>query len=230
VATSFEDLLRPALPAHVTIAAPLGVGGQGAVFRGTCNGQAAAVKVFQGTTDARRVDRECQLLARLTCPHVVRLLEHFPVTINTDQFRVVVYELHNGGDLSPLARVGSSALTEAELAVIGLQVGTGIETLWASRIVHRDIKPANIVRASDNRCVLVDVGLARHLDRSDITVAGGAPGTRGFRSPEQAHGRRALTINSDVNGTYFLRIILRVQAFGLGRAAWLAGRTAWGGV
>jgi serine/threonine protein kinase len=43
----------------------------------------------------------------------------------------------------------------------------------------------------------VDVGLARHIDRSDITALGGAPGTPGYKSPEQARGRRHLTVHSD---------------------------------
>lgn len=209
MASTFEELLRAALPLHMTLAAPLGAGGQGTVFRGTCNGQEAAIKAFTASTDARRIDRECQLLSTLSCPYVVRILEHRSVTVGTDDIRIVVYEYHDGGDLSALTRLGSAALTEADLVAIGSQVGTGIATLWTNRIVHRDIKPANIVRATDGRYLLVDVGFARHLDLSDITAAGGAPGTRGYRSPEQARGRRALTINSDV---YSLGVTLYVLA------------------
>jgi serine/threonine-protein kinase len=137
-------------------------------------------------------------LSKLNSPHVVRLLEHFPATVGTERVHIVAYEFHSGGDLTPHLEPGAPPLPESELVAIGIQVGMGIITLWASRIVHRDIKPANIVRATDGRYVLVDVGLARHLDLSDITAAGGTPGTRGFRSPEQARGRRSLTLHSDV--------------------------------
>jgi eukaryotic-like serine/threonine-protein kinase len=195
---NFEDQLRAAAPQHISISAPLGAGGQGTVFRGTCNASPAAIKVFTPATDARRIDRECQLLSALNCPYVVRILEHFPVTVGTERLRIVVYEYHDGGDLTAHLQTATPQLTEKQLLSIGHQVGMGIATLWASRIVHRDIKPANIVRADDGRHVLVDVGFARHLDLSDITAAGGAPGTRGFRSPEQAKGRRSLTIHSDV--------------------------------
>jgi len=194
----FIDRLRAAIPSHVTIDGPVGAGGQGTVFLGKCRGSAAAVKVFDAATDLRRVDRECTLLAKLTCPHVVRLIEHFNVRINADSLRIVVYEYHPGGDLSAMLAPGAPPVSEADLIKIGLEAGTGIATLWKFRIVHRDIKPANIVRAADGRCLLVDVGFARHLDLSTLTVAGGAPGTRGFRSPEQTAGRKALTINSDV--------------------------------
>jgi hypothetical protein len=66
VASTFEDLLRAAVPSHLTLTAPLKAGGQGAVFRGTCNGQEAAIKAFTTSTDARRIDRECRLLSTTT--------------------------------------------------------------------------------------------------------------------------------------------------------------------
>jgi serine/threonine protein kinase len=191
------DQIRAQIPPNVTIATPLGTGGQGTVYRGTFNGQPAAVKIFQPATDARRVDRECDVLASLSCPNVVRLFDHLTVTVVPEQVRVVLYEYHDGGDLMIHLQAGSPTLPEADLVAIGAQVSNGIETLWSKRIVHRDIKPANIVRASDGHHLLVDVGLARHLDLSDITAAGGAPGTLGFRSPEQARGRKSLTIHSD---------------------------------
>lgn len=191
------DRLRSVLPAGVTVSAPLGGGGQGTVFRGTCYGANAAVKVFKTDADSRRVDREIDLLSQLTCQHVVRLLRHITATLDNDPVRILVYELHEGGDLHQHLVQGAASVPAQELVKIGTQVATGIDTLWSKRIVHRDIKPANIVRASDGRYVLVDAGFARHLDRSDLTI-GGAPGTQGFRSPEQARGRKALTIHSDV--------------------------------
>ena len=206
---TFEDKLRTALPNHVTLTGPLKGGGQGAVFLGTCRGQAAAIKAYNSSTDTRRVDRECKVLAEIRCPHVVRVLDHFSVTIDTQTLRIVVYEYHSGGDLSSLLQANAPTVAENDLVAIGLQVSTGITTLWAKRIVHRDIKPPNIVRANDGRCVLVDIGFARHIDLSDITGAGGSPGTTGFRSPEQFTGRKSLTIHSDV---YSLGVTLYLLA------------------
>jgi eukaryotic-like serine/threonine-protein kinase len=53
------------------------------------------------------------------------------------------------------------------------------------------------VASADGRNVLVDVGIARHLTLTDLTGVGGWAGTPGFMSPEQAVGRRSLTIHSD---------------------------------
>lgn len=191
------DRLRSVLPTGVTVSGPLGGGGQGTVFRGVCDGTNAAVKVFKPNADTRRVDREIELLSELTCPYVVRLLRHLSATLDNDPVRILAYELHDGGDLNQHLLQAAPAVSPSALIKIGTEVATAINTLWSKRIVHRDIKPANIVRAADGRYVLVDVGFARHLDRSDLTI-GGAPGTPGFRSPEQARGRKALTIHSDV--------------------------------
>lgn len=129
---------------------------------------------------------------------------------------LVAYELHSGGDLTALLAPGAQPLAEAELAKIGQDIGSAADALWARRIVHRDIKPANIVRASNGTYVLVDVGLARHVDRSGLTGAGLAVGTPGYMSPEQARGRRDLTVHSDAFalGITLYEIAAKVHPFG----------------
>ncbi|MEZ6244296.1 MAG: serine/threonine-protein kinase [Phycisphaerales bacterium] len=191
------DHIRPHLSAGLEVEGPLGsAGGQGAVLKGKFNGAPAAIKVFRPETDHRRVDREIELLSNLACPRVVKLLHAETLEIEGESLRVLAYELHTGGDLTRHLANTAPPLTPVELVKIGHEVGIAVEELWKRKIVHRDIKPANIVEGNDGGCVLVDVGLARHVDRSNITL-GGAPGTRGFRSPEQARGRKSLTIHSD---------------------------------
>src|SRR5208283_2542209 len=62
-----------------------------------------------------------------------------------------------------------------------------------------DIKPSNIMLRDAGGAVLIDLGAARHLeaDYGDADVR--KPfGTKGYFSPEQARGARALTCASDV--------------------------------
>lgn len=193
------DELRKALSARYTVVGAFGsAGGQGSVYRGTCDGHEAAIKAFSPTTDERRIKRELDTLQRLTCPHLVRVLGVEAVRIvSMGEITVVAYELHSGGDLTQHLGPTAAKLSEADLVKIAAEVGLAIDVLWKERIVHRDVKPANIVRAADGRLVLVDLGLARHVDRSGITRPGGAPGTPGFMSPEQAEGRQNLTIHAD---------------------------------
>ena len=59
-------------------------------------------------------------------------------------------------------------------------------------IVHRDLKPANIRVRPSGSPVIIDFGLARHLNLPDLTltVAGAAIGTPRYFAPEQFEGTK----------------------------------------
>jgi len=119
------------------------------------------------------------------------------VVLNGATCSVVAYEYLPGGDLRKHLTGNAVPLTKQKILEIGQDVASAVEVLWLNRIVHRDIKPANIVDGATN-FVLVDVGCARHVDRSNLTLVGHVAGTPGYMSPEQARGRRNLTIHSDI--------------------------------
>jgi len=191
-------LLRAALPSEFQVDDYLDAGGQGAVFRGKYRGEDAALKVFAASQDPRRLEREIALLQQLDHPNVVRIRAVTSVNLSGQVCWVVAYEFLSGGDLRNLLSPAQPPISGAQLSKIGDDISAAIEALWIKRIVHRDIKPANIVIADPDRYVLVDLGLARHLDRSTLTLVGFMVGTQGYMSPEQARGRRHLTIHSDV--------------------------------
>jgi eukaryotic-like serine/threonine-protein kinase len=196
-----EDMLqqfRAAMPSGYELECPLSQGGQGMVFRGSLRGETVAIKIFLAPDDPRRLERELVLLREIDCGNLVALRDSTLITVQGRSLTVVAYEYHAGGDLCGHLEPGAPLLPQSTLWRLGREVAIAIEALWAKRIVHRDVKPANIVTAVDGGFVLVDVGFARHLDRSDITAIGGSPGTNGYKSPEQARGRRNLTIHSDV--------------------------------
>lgn len=189
--------LQRLLPVGWIITDRLKSGGQGAVFRGSLRGTPAAIKLFGSLDDPRRVQREIDLLKDPLSAHLVRILDNTHATIQGRLTPVVAYELLAGHDLEQYLAPQAQVLSERDLALIGAHVSEALETLWLRRICHRDVKPGNIIK--DGRgYVLVDVGIARYLDLTDVTLAGAAPGTRGFMSPEQATGRRTLTVQSDV--------------------------------
>lgn len=192
------DLLRAALPPEFRVDGYLNAGGQGTVFRGQYRGQDVAIKLFGPNQDQRRLEREIDLLQRIDHPNVVKIRTFTTVDLDGSTCAVVAYEFLSGGDLRVSLSAHNPPITANRVLKIGADVASAVEALWQQRIVHRDIKPANIVAASSDRYVLVDVGLARHVDRSTLTLIGHTAGTHGYMSPEQARGRRSLTIRSDI--------------------------------
>jgi len=88
-------------------------------------------------------------------------------------------------------------LPEGAVRTIMTDMCGALVELWVRRIVHRDIKPDNILLQSDTHAVLFDLGIAKHLDMSTITIPGGWLGTLGYMSPEQRKGQRP-SVKTDV--------------------------------
>lgn len=192
------DQLRAALPREWAVDRIIKQGGQGFVCLGTLNSQIVALKVYSLATDTRRIDRELSCLSEIDCPSLVKVRGRTNISLGGAEATVVAYEFLPGGDLRQFLVPNAATLDESTLREIGRQAGVAIEELWRRRIVHRDIKPDNIVVAGGGRYVVVDLGIARHLDRSNLTVGWAVPGTPGYMSPEQARGIKNLTIHSDV--------------------------------
>jgi serine/threonine protein kinase len=77
-------------------------------------------------------------------------------------------------------------------------MAVAIDGLWDMRLVHRDIKPENILLDTEGQAVLIDLTIAKHVDRTTLTRYGRTFGTPGYMSPEHARGRGALTQKSDI--------------------------------
>ena len=61
-------------------------------------------------------------------------------------------------------------LSEKETIRIGEQLLEALIKVESSSLVHRDIKPENIMLLSDGRVVLLDFGIARHLNLPSLTA------------------------------------------------------------
>jgi len=78
------------------------------------------------------------------------------------------------------------------------QLVDAVAVVHQSNILHRDIKPSNLVVDRSGRIKLLDFGLARVGQGSQITQPGRALGTRGYMSPEQARGEPDVDGRSDL--------------------------------
>jgi formylglycine-generating enzyme required for sulfatase activity len=191
-----------ALGDRYTLVRELGQGGMGAVFLGrdVKLGREVAIKVLPPTTRAYlgsdRFQREVQLVARLSHPHIVPLFEADEV----DGFLYYVMGYVAGESLAErLARQGQLPLEEA--LRITTEVGDALQYAHEHGIVHRDIKPANIL-LSDGHALVTDFGIAKSVAESEegktLTGTGVTVGTAAYMSPEQASGERRIDARSDV--------------------------------
>ncbi|HJQ36041.1 MAG TPA: serine/threonine-protein kinase [Thermoanaerobaculia bacterium] len=198
----------PRQPSHADVIAavvglfdnvrPLAQGGQGAVYRATPHGSAeeVALKIYFGDQLDERTAREIAALKRLKGETIVRLHADGAIDIGGNSYNYIATTFIEGDVLSSV--LTQRQLSFTEIAAIGRDVALAIDELWANdRIVHRDVKPSNVMLRADGRAVLIDLGVARHLNLSPLTTAGKTWGTEGYMAPEHARGN-PLSCKADV--------------------------------
>ena len=187
------------------ITGPLGAGGMGEVYRAHDSrlNRDVAIKtlpasVADDATRMARFQREAQMLAALSHPHIASIygLEEAAGEC------ALVMELVEGPTLAERIAIGPIPLDEA--LAIARQIGEALEAAHEKGIVHRDLKPANIKLTADSQVKVLDFGLAKAFDAEaasgrtrgqsatltlEATGAGVIMGTAGYMSPEQARGK-----------------------------------------
>jgi hypothetical protein len=174
----------------------LGEGGMGVVWlaQDTRLHRPVAVKRITGGAEAggrKRAGREAVAAARLAHPAIVALYE---AGQDGDGDWILVCELVRGATLQALLRDG--ALSDRDVAEIGIALCEALEHAHGRGVVHRDIKPANIIcpDAVDEAgavAKLTDFGVARLAGDETLTRTGDVLGTLAYMAPEQARGRAA---------------------------------------
>lgn len=177
----------------------LGQGGMASVYRAIDEnlGVEVAVKDNLFTTEdyARQFRREAVILANLRHPNLPRVTDHFVIN---GQGQYLVMDYIEGEDLRQrMERLG--VLEEEEVITIGAAVCDAL-TYLASRkppIIHRDIKPGNVKITPQGHIFLVDFGLAKTMQSSQVTTTGARAMTPGFSPPEQ-YGTARTDHRSDI--------------------------------
>lgn len=173
---------------------PLGRGAFGETWRlDLADGTHRAAKVIMSPTYSQdRLDREVEGLRRVNSPHVVKLIDTTSVDVGGATRAALVFQFVPGGDAASRLEPGKQIHPEG-VVTFGHGIMSGLMALHGVDTVHRDIKPANIaVRGGDwGQPVLLDLGLARVLDRDSITSYPSLMGTAPFMAPEQLRQERA---------------------------------------
>ncbi|HSB37289.1 MAG TPA: serine/threonine-protein kinase, partial [Thermoanaerobaculia bacterium] len=206
---------RPELPASLagqsigayTLVEPIGQGGMGTVWLasrsdGRFEGR-VAVKLLNaslvGRAGEQRFRREGSILARLTHPHIARLLD---AGVSASGQPYIVLE-HVDGE--PIDRYSDARRLSVEARLrLFLDVCAAVAQAHANLIVHRDIKPSNVLVARGGQVKLLDFGIAKLLEEESgeggataLTRDGGRALTPDFAAPEQLAGG-AVTTATDV--------------------------------
>jgi eukaryotic-like serine/threonine-protein kinase len=189
---------------------PIGQGGMGVVYRAErVSGdftQQVAFKLIDGrlrsADSMRRFRSERQILASLTHPNIVMLLDG-GVTDHGEAYLVMEYvDGVRITDHCAAARLG----LDRRLTLFR-QVCAAVQHAHRHGVVHRDLKPGNIFVTPDGIPKVLDFGIAKVVDRTstDVTAVGaGAALTPNYASPEQLRGL-PVTTSSDV---YSLGVLL----------------------
>ncbi|MER5614158.1 protein kinase [Streptomyces sp. NPDC002215] len=196
ISTGTGDILTPLGPddpretAGYRLLARIGEGGMGTVYLShTRGGQAVALKLIRREFGddpefRRRFEQEVQAARRVQGYHLVPVVDHD----TSGQQPWLASAFVPGMSLQ-------SALTDhgpLPLPTVFRLVGCTAQALTAihaAGVVHRDLKPGNILLGAAGPYV-IDFGIARAADATQLTRSGGLIGTPQFMSPEHALGEK----------------------------------------
>ncbi|MBZ5599786.1 MAG: serine/threonine-protein kinase [Acidobacteriia bacterium] len=185
------------------IAAPVGAGGMGEVYRAHDSrlGRDVAVKVLpqsfaQDAERMRRFEQEARAVAALSHPNVLAVFD-----VGTHEGTpYLVSELLEGESLRE--RIQQGPIPQRKAVEYAIQAADGLAAAHEKGMVHRDLKPDNLFLTSNGRIKILDFGLAKFeqaeaasnvtaaltAGESVRTAAGVVLGTASYMSPEQVRG------------------------------------------
>ncbi len=162
----------------------------GAVYRAfdRQSGVEVAVKRLLDVRHAARFEIEARLLASLSHPRVVKVIDHS----SDDQGLYIVMDLVHGVDLgATLKRSGDPGLTIGDAVEYVRHGCEALSYVHSQQIVHRDVKPQNMILGEDG-VVLVDFGVARTLGSEEqVTRARSRSARRATWRPRSSPAARS---------------------------------------
>jgi tRNA A-37 threonylcarbamoyl transferase component Bud32 len=185
------DAVRAALAGDYEILEEIGRGGMAIVYRARDRelDREVAVKVLPphlafDESFVERFQREGRIAAQLEHPHIVPIYG----VGRSGQIVYLVMKLLRGESLARrLATRG--VLAAADVRRVLAETAGALGYAARRSVVHRDIKPHNIMLDEEDRCVVMDFGIARSGADSKLTATGMSVGTPRYMSPEQARAR-----------------------------------------
>lgn len=176
---------------HYKILEKLGEGGMGIVYLAEDLNleRKVAIKflpryIASNSEERERFKIEAKATAALNHPNITTIyaIEEY----GEDTF--IVMEYIDGVELKD--KIKSGPISNDEAINITIQIAEGLEAAHTKGIVHRDIKSQNIMITKDGKVKIMDFGLAKIDQGSQVTKTGTTLGTLAYMSPEQIRGVR----------------------------------------
>lgn len=189
-----------------------GCGGFKCTFRAKLDGVTVAVQVHDpGRVSPVRLDREIDAMLSVEAENVARLVKVTSFEEDGRVYPVFICEYVDGTTLADLIESGQR-FTWDGVGRIALGITQGLVAIHSSQLIHRDIKPANVmIRSGSGSPVILDLGVAKHLDKETLTPTGLQPGTRVWMAPEQLRGEKFIDYRADL---FALGLVLYFAAAG----------------
>ena len=183
-----------------TLLRELGRGAVGVVYEAHHPGldRRVALKVLRPGLETnpktrQRYEREARACARVRHDHIVEIYEAGEVEGRPYYAMALIQGEPLSRQLARETRPDPLGLCEALAGI-----AEALHALHEADVVHRDVKPSNIVIEPSGRYVLADFGLARIIERSDVTETADTLGTPLYMSPEQIESPRSVDGRTDV--------------------------------
>jgi WD40 repeat protein/tRNA A-37 threonylcarbamoyl transferase component Bud32 len=149
--------------------------------------------------DVQRFRREAEAAGNLDHPHIVPIYE-------VGAFQGMQYfsmKLIGGGSLAQAIARGDWAAggkdQPRKAARLMAIVARAVHHAHQRGILHRDLKPGNILLDKSGDPQVTDFGLARKVESdAGLTQSGAIVGTPSYMAPEQAAGKKGLSVAVDI--------------------------------
>ncbi len=169
----------------------IGQGGMATVYEAvdTTLERSVAVKILHPHLSRQkealvRFRREAKVVARLKHPNII---EVYDISEPEEERQYIVSELIEGPTLAEYHNDYGPFPGELAACVV-YELAQALGHAHEHGVIHRDMKPENVMIRPDGRVKLMDFGIARISEGTNLTVTGSVMGSPAFMSPEQING------------------------------------------
>lgn len=133
----------------------------------------------QDPVDVQRFVREAEIIRAVDHPNIVKVYG-----VEEDgASRFIVMEYFDGSDGKSLVR-SHGGMPVSELLPVARALAGALQACHLRQVLHRDLKPQNLLIDARGGVKLVDFGVSRMNNLSDLTRTGAVLGTPEYMAPE----------------------------------------------